>query len=662
MPVYQPRVTFRRPGSGRDFTIDFSTGVLSSNLERYGNNFHNVRVLAVLWVSLLADSPTDSVNKPSHVIYRFALQLTDDMIGLTKRYSSLYDLLTTSVKRSESGVTLDTFIEEFKDTPIFREYLEFYKTKDALLFKFISTFLLFGKKSYFEDETFNEAAFRGWLEVEERLGQLDFDSPCVSDLAVITGWIFRHFDDELFLPKHGNGAVAEAGIRGITKKNSIVTPDPILTELFHRDDVNCGDDMLTSTGASEMAKRRVSRLKFVPKDIGKARSICMEPATLMWTQQGVRLWIEQALAASIGRHIPLHDQERNCELARRGSEGFGVDTIDLSSASDSVHYGLIEAIMPDTVLKYLSGTRSNTVLVDEETEVKMHKFAPMGSALCFPIQSAVYAAVVLYSSLAWQFGIAAGDAIEIHPKLMYHYYEMCYVDRGKTRLRPFSIYGDDIICDSRITNHVIETLKILGFAVNVSKSFTGTSAFRESCGGFYLDGEDVTPLRAKFKKIGDTIPISTLAGLIDLANRARVYGYRSLWSATVRTCLYYPIAGVKVDPSSHSECNPILFTTEEDAAFAICTPVPRNEHLRQRYYSVDDVHRDTRYTLQRDEYRSICPRPIGVEELSSGDDDYLHCVWWRSRLLADVDVDAFSSRKIPSKTGPGWRWTNHLGD
>jgi hypothetical protein len=56
---------------------------------------------------------------------------------------------------------------EFKSTPIFREYLFWRDTGDPSVFTYILTFLRFGKKVEFIDETLSQSALRAWEGVEE---------------------------------------------------------------------------------------------------------------------------------------------------------------------------------------------------------------------------------------------------------------------------------------------------------------------------------------------------------------------------------------------------------------------------------------------------------------------------------------------------------------
>jgi hypothetical protein len=59
--------------------------------------------------------------------------------------------------------------------------------------------------------------------------------------------------------------------------------------------------------------------------------------------------------------------------------------------------------------------------------------------------------------------------------------------------RTLTVYGDDIIVESRYFQGVLKDLTTLGFLPNVDKSFSD-SYFRESCGGDYYLGTPVRPV------------------------------------------------------------------------------------------------------------------------------------------------------------------------
>jgi hypothetical protein len=101
----------------------------------------------------------------------------------------------------------------------------------------------------------------------------------------------------------------------------------------------------------------------------------------------------------------------------------------------------------------------------------------MGSALCFPVEAAVFLTVIF---------------IGIEKELRHR------LDR-KT-LREFiglvRVYGDDIVVPVDYATAVQNSLEAYGFKVNQSKSFRFGN-FRESCGGDYYGGDDVSIVRLR---------------------------------------------------------------------------------------------------------------------------------------------------------------------
>jgi hypothetical protein len=77
-----------------------------------------------------------------------------------------------------------------------------------------------------------------------------------------------------------------------------------------------------------------------------------------------------------------------------------------------------------------------------------------------------------------------------------------------------------------MTSNFIALLESLMFKVNRTKSFTGDQAFRESCGGFYVDDKDVTPVLLKIKDLtASSVGTKGVDSVIDCANRLLSYGY-----------------------------------------------------------------------------------------------------------------------------------------
>lgn len=630
-----------------------------------GRNSWIISILLDAWMCLLADSPTcklDNGAKPLRVYVKFRKWiLSGPLRDRIKHLSTLADhLMKTGM--TVSGPITGEFCTDMLHTPVAKEYIAWYKTGDPLLLKFLLSFLLFGKKLDFEDPEMNATAFRGWLEVERRLSCLSLPQGHVSNLKRIMEGLIGHFRlDKELKPVFGPGAVSEPGIRGDIRKSNAVLMHPKIDRLFFRspqlvmrgtdEDGYHPDKVLPDPEGWHKANRistDVSTLRFVPKDVTKARSICMEPNTFMWAQQAVLaniLWYMRN--GPVSQFVQLEDQSRNRQLAEWGSLTGEIDTIDLSSASDSVHSELVRAIMPRKLRYALFGCRTSKVRLPDGAVMEVKKFAPMGSAVCFPTQCLIFTAVSILAALYEAEGRAEGDDSPIGDRWFpnfgdslrrlfagepgYHY------DRG--RFQPLAIYGDDIAVDCRLTPTIIYLLTSLGFSVNVEKSFTDEQAFRESCGGFYHRGEDVTPLRFSIKRIRDGNPSSCVASTVSLANRAGDFGYRHLQRYLIHLALSL-------------EGN-IPFTSSRDASLAFYSVNPRNEHLRRRYNAA----------YQREEMRCAVLLPKSVRRPRRTEKDayesYRRVKWWVGHA-GNSNTSEFSfgvPQRDTSGTRVGRRWT-----
>lgn len=216
-----------------------------------------------------------------------------------------------------------------------------------------------------------------------------------------------------------------------------------------------------------------ARMLMVPKDFRGPRIISCEPKELMYLQQGV----SKHLVSFITRHPYTHghvnfdDQTINAKLALASSRSREFATLDLSDASDRVSLDLVRYLFPKRVFDKLSALRS-THTTYHQTKVVLHKFAPMGSALCFPVESIVF----------W--ALCVGTIWELCNDLT-HARSCVYV------------YGDDLIIKDEYAAVCMNVLESVALRVNKDKSFMGAIPFRESCGVDALNGEDVTPLRIK---------------------------------------------------------------------------------------------------------------------------------------------------------------------
>jgi hypothetical protein len=238
----------------------------------------------------------------------------------------------------------------------------------------------------------------------------------------------------------------------------------------------------------------------VPKKVDIDRPACKEPDINMWLQKGIGSYIRRAL---LKNRINLNDQSINRSLARRGSISHDLATLDLSSASDSVTRELVSQFLPVTWFTLLDSVRSPVTIIDGD----MHNnemFSSMGNGFTFELESLLF--YVLARAVAYFRGVSG----------------------------IVSVYGDDIICPTGMYHYLTHVLGVFGFQVNPDKSWSH-GPFRESCGGHYYNGYDITPFYLRG-------PITTLPDVIDTANKLRRWAGEESWPIpyqrnAVRNCL-----------------------------------------------------------------------------------------------------------------------------
>lgn len=269
--------------------------------------------------------------------------------------------------------------------------------------------------------------------------------------------------------KNGPGAVSDPKVKTSLEKFQNFSFDARIDYLLRKEGHGNLSDFSPFPLLSE--GDRTSRVVFVPKTWKKLRGISAEPAVLQYFQQAVFASINASLQATPFRQvISLSDQEGSGEYALKGSRDGSLATIDLSSASDSVTLQLVKDIFGNTSLcRWLLATRSTHTLIDNE-RLRISKFAPMGSACCFPVECLIFMGIVL-ATVAMKTG-------------------------RLPNLSKYLVYGDDIICPSVHAPDIIESLTDLGFSVNTDKTYF-SGYFRESCGVDAWHGHDVTPLKVK---------------------------------------------------------------------------------------------------------------------------------------------------------------------
>lgn len=202
-------------------------------------------------------------------------------------------------------------------------------------------------------------------------------------------------------------------------------------------------------------------------------------------------------------HVNFNDQTINGRLALSSSISGRHATLDMKEASDRISKNLVELLF-DGVPKLrdaLFALSTDYITLPDGTHLPKRKFAPMGSALCFPVMSIVHFAL----------GLAALqlETRESPFRLKKHLY----------------VYGDDLIVTTKHAKLLIDTFPVYGLKFNVDKSCI-EGKFRESCGVDAFMGVDITPQRVKTYALSYRKPSSIQTCL------AMFHGFfnRGLWN------------------------------------------------------------------------------------------------------------------------------------
>lgn len=339
--------------------------------------------------------------------------------------------------------------------------------------------------------------------------------------------VMRGFDPYGIVPKHGPGAVFDNTIKHPHEKYffnarpcaldkfypdgtyfnpslSIHLSDPQMDlfderpdEFRFRNGRLTPPDSPTGDVAKAISFGGASRGTMVAKNADKGRQINMELTEEMFIQKGVQSklydWLEShpllqvsnfyltrdmVKAKRFGKRfaqINFTDQSINQAWALVASSTCEYATLDLKDASRFVSCAHVAYLLPEELREIFFALRSRYVLYEfkvngdekEREWVRSKTYAPMGSAVCFPMEALVF----------WSIATAALQL------------EGC--------TSPIFVYGDDLIIPTRHAEKVIRALVLLGLRVNKSKSFIH-GHFRESCGVDAFRGIDVSaPCRVK---------------------------------------------------------------------------------------------------------------------------------------------------------------------
>jgi len=282
--------------------------------------------------------------------------------------------------------------------------------------------------------------------------------------------LFAYFDPRDILPRHGPGAVATK--QKLWNKFQWTNVSSRITDMYPFDAYFCasaGHVCDSYNGFKTITDTDLpARVLLVPKDSRGPRLISCEPVDFQWIQQGLGRAVTDLVERSpiTKWNINFTYQQPNQFGSLLGSLTGKYATLDLKEASDRVSVALVRLLFPAHIYEYLDACRSTSTVLPSGKEIKLKKFAPMGSSLCFPIMALT----------VWAILNAAAPDTDTREGIL--------------------VYGDDVIVPTAFAGDAIEHLESFGLKVNRDKSCI-KGHFRESCGVDAFRGINVTPLRIR---------------------------------------------------------------------------------------------------------------------------------------------------------------------
>jgi len=250
---------------------------------------------------------------------------------------------------------------------------------------------------------------------------------------------------------------------------------------------------------------RTCEVRFVPKDSRGPRTISKEPYHTLLGQMAFNDYMAGYLERKSDKRIIFSDQTIHRGLAKEASNRRNRVTADLKEASDRMTFSVVSHITQNAPLYREANKRLRSTHVKLPSGTfRLQKYANMGSGLCFPTL-----ALIVY--------VTTVTAISTNASFQ------------RKAAKEVYVYGDDLIYDSRYHAQVVHGLERVGLKVNLDKTFIH-GHFRESCGGDYLAGVDVTPVRLRLSNASipmisecrnGVVPISDDMGTLALEKHCR---------------------------------------------------------------------------------------------------------------------------------------------
>jgi hypothetical protein len=364
-------------------------------------------------------------------------------------------------------------------------------------------------------------AFRDFESTDNEIRAVD--SARISRFGLVCSFVLPGLDFvQDYKCKHGPGAVLEGytsnqkwnevyhGLLDFDRRLCLVGYDLPASLLADNilPDIPSNDDFLSTC----------AKLVTVPKTCSALRTITVEPCLNQFVQQGLNETLREHITKDpILRHsLTLDSQVPNQVLAREGSLSGNWCTIDLSSASDRLSLQVVEQLFANRprFLEALLASRTPNVNFDGNV-ITLKKYAGMGNATTFPVQSVVFALLAITA-------ITESECYLTTEKLI----------RAAKSVR---VFGDDIIIRTEHYQAVADWINSLGLKINQGKTFN-KGFFRESCGLDAYKGYDVTPVYLRYDPELIATDPNAFVSIVSTSNQLWLRGYYSAATCLKEMC------------------------------------------------------------------------------------------------------------------------------
>jgi hypothetical protein len=292
----------------------------------------------------------------------------------------------------------------------------------------------------------------------------------------------------VWLGKHGSGASIGVKGDGLVASDKYEKPLTVTEELLPFYETLVGETWAEYRPRQCAKVVRGNKFFTVPKDATTDRGACTEPTLNVYFQLGIGRYIAERLKRF---GVDISSQEWNQALAEFAFE-WQLATVDLSQASDLMSWSAVMEVADDDWFHLLSlASCRYTSVPDGNTyhDVELEKFCSMGNGFTFPLETAMFLAMV---------------RVFVPPK------DLCVC----------AVYGDDMIVPQAYARDLIGGLEYVGFKVNTRKSFLA-GCFYESCGTDWFKSQNVRPFFLRRSEEQPGVPYS-----LQMLNSLRIWAKR----------------------------------------------------------------------------------------------------------------------------------------